>query len=71
MRRRHVFKLATRGEPSIVIDRSFTTRQEAAEYAEALFLLHPDEDWHETFSIVAVDKEAIVDPGVVSAGQHQ
>lgn len=57
MTRRRVFKLETTGEPPIVIDRSFAIKQEAVEYAESIFLLHPDEDWRNTFSVIEVAEE--------------
>lgn len=55
---KRVFKLQTRREPHIILDRSFATKQEAVEYAaESIFLLHPDEDWRDTFSVIEVAEE--------------
>jgi len=56
MTRRRVYKLEMIAEPHTVLDRSFATRQETVAYAKSIFLLHPDEDWRETFRIVEVDE---------------
>lgn len=53
---RRVYKLETKREPHIAIGRSFATKQEAVAYAESIFLLHPDEDWQDTFRIVEADE---------------
>lgn len=58
MRKRRVFKLQIRFAPFTVLDRSFETKQDAVAYAELIFMLHPDEDWQETFKTVEVDDGA-------------
>jgi hypothetical protein len=57
MIRRRVYKLETIGEPHTVIDRTFATKREAVEYAASIVLLHPDEDWRETFRVIEVNEE--------------
>ena len=57
MTQRRVYKLEAIPEPHTVLDQSFATKEDAIAYAESIFLLHPDEDWRETFIIVEVAEE--------------
>lgn len=53
----HTYRLQLRVPPGDFLERIFSTKEEARAYAERIFLLHPDEDWREIFTVVEGKRE--------------
>ena len=49
---KHIYRLKLRTPPGDLLDREFSTKEEAEDYAERIFLLHPEEDWRDLFRAV-------------------
>lgn len=51
------YRLKLRVQPYDLLAPTFPSRDDAQDYAENIFLLHPDEDWRDTFEVVEAPDE--------------